>query len=56
MSHHEFLDGLEEGEDYIEPKWKKPLIMILGVFLVFLILGYYLVVSDALIGLRKFKR
>jgi len=55
MSHEEFLDGLEKGEEYIEPKWKKPLIMILGVFLVFLILGYYLVVSDALIGIINSK-
>ena len=56
MSHDEILDGVEEeAEGYKEPKWKKPLTMIIAIFLLFLILGYYLVYTDALIGIIKSK-
>ena len=56
MTHDEFLHGLEnETEEYVEPKWKKPVIFALGIFLIILILGYYLVVSDALIGIINSK-
>ena len=50
VKHEDFLKGLEE-EEYIEPKWKRPVIMILGIVMIMLILGYYLIVSDALLGL-----
>lgn len=46
------LEGIEdEADDYVEPKWRKPLLFILAVFMLFLVLGYYLVYSDALIGI-----
>ena len=53
--HDKFFEGLEEAEEYVEPKWKKPVILALGIFLIVLILGYYLVVSDALIGIINSK-
>jgi len=56
MSHKEFLDGIEEeAKEYSEPSWKRPLIIVIAIFLLFLITGYYLVYSDALIGIVKSK-
>jgi len=45
------IDDIDLEEEVPEPRWKKPLILVIGIFLVLLMVSYSLVASDTLQGL-----